>query len=456
VLVTGATGYLGARLTPRLVAAGHQVRVLVRDPDKIRDVPWAPEVEVFRGDLLEPDSLEAPLRDVDVLYYLVHSMNSDGEFIEQERRSARHVAAAARRAGVGRIVYLGGLHDDSQPLSTHLRSRSEVGRILIDSGVPTVVLQAGVVIGSGSASFEMIRHLTDRLPVMTTPRWVDNHIQPIAVRDVLHYLIAAATADLPASRTYDIGGPDVLRYGEMMQIYAEVAGLTRRRIVVLPVLTPRLAGLWIDLVTPVPRSIGRALIESLSTDAVAAEHDIDAVIAPPPGGPTDYRQALALALRHTATGERHPTWATSSPTGAPSDPLPSDPDWAGQPVYTADRHVDCAATPEKVWRAWEAGVKDTVSPWRSSPFGVGSTEWLVEQKVDQRFVKLRAHTRAPGRGWLQWRFEPLDEHRTRIHLRVIFSPIGLGGQLYWHALRPVHRATLTGALRRVTRLAERD
>jgi uncharacterized protein YbjT (DUF2867 family) len=452
VLVTGATGYLGARLTPRLVAAGHQVRVLVRDPAKINAVPWAPDVEVFRGDLLDAQSLDEPLRDVQVLYYLVHSMNSAGEFIETERRSARNVAEAARRAGVGRIVYLGGLHDDSQRLSTHLRSRSEVGRILIDSGVPTVVLQAGVVIGSGSASFEMIRHLTDRLPVMTTPRWVDNHIQPIAVRDALHYLIEAATADLPGSRTYDIGGPDVLRYGEMMQIYAEVAGLTRRRIVVLPVLTPKLAGLWIDLVTPVPRSIGRALIESLSTDAVAAERDIDAVIPPPPDGPTDYRQAVSLALRHATTGEGHPTWATSSPTDAPSDPLPSDPDWAGQPVYAIERYTDCDTSPDQVW---EAVMHDTDNRRRAHPFGTRG-RWLVEQKTEQRFMRLRAQTRAPGRGWLQWRLEPLDKGRTRVQLRAIFAPTGLGGQLYWHALQPLHRAALAGALRRVIRRAERS
>src|SRR4029079_9691166 len=197
--------------------------------------------------------------------------------------------SAAQRAGVRRIVYLGGLHSESDRLAMPFRSRGQGGGIMLNSGIPTLVLQAGVVIGSGSASFEMIRHLSNRLPVMATPRWVNNRIQPIAVRDVLYYLLGAATAELPRSRTYEIGGPDVLRYGEMMQIYADIAGLARRRILVLPVLTPKLAGLWIGLVTPVPPRIGRALIESLSTDAVAAEHDIDAIIAPPPGGTTGYR-----------------------------------------------------------------------------------------------------------------------------------------------------------------------
>lgn len=329
ILLTGATGYIGGRLAPRLLAAGHRVRVLVRSPEKLRDVPWAHDVDVVRGDLGDPDSVAEACRDVDVVYYLVHSMGGHGEFLEAERRAALHVAAAARGAGVGRIVYLGGLHPKSAELSTHLQSRAQVGQILLDSGVPTLVLQAGVVIGSGSASFEMIRHLSNRLPVMTTPRWVNNRIQPIAIRDVLHYLILAATAPLPHSRVYDIGGPDVLRYGEMMQVYAEVAGLRRRRILVLPVLTPKLAGLWIGLVTPIPPSLGRSLIESLNNDAVMDNHDIDAVIAPPSGGLTGYRDAVQLALGRIGRGEVETTWANASVLGAPADPLPSDPDWAG-------------------------------------------------------------------------------------------------------------------------------
>ncbi|MBH0122052.1 DUF2867 domain-containing protein, partial [Rhodococcus sp. CX] len=354
ILVTGATGYIGGRLAPRLVAAGHRVRVLARTPDKLRDVPWAGDVDVVQGDLDDPDSVETACRDIDVVYYLVHSMGGRGEFEEAEQRSAEHVAAAAQHTGVGRIVYLGGLHPNSDRLSPHLRSREQVGRILLDSGVPTLVLQAGVVIGSGSASFEMIRHLGNRLPVMTTPRWVNNRIQPIAVRDVLHYLVAAADAPLPRSRTFDIGGPDVLRYGEMLQVYAEVAGLRRRRIVVLPVLTPRLAGLWIGLVTPIPPSLGRALIESLSTDAVVSEHDIDAVIPPPPGGTTGYRDAVALALRRIDRGEVETTWANASPVGAPADPLPSDPNWAGEVVFTDERSLDCDCPAREVWPVVES------------------------------------------------------------------------------------------------------
>ncbi len=481
VLVTGATGYIGGRLAPRLVEAGHRVRALARNPDKISDVPWVADVEVVRGDLTDWDSLDDACRDIDVIYYLVHSMGGRGEFIESERRSARNLAAAARRAGVGRIVYLGGLHPESDRLSTHLRSRSQVGEILLHSGVPTLALQAGIVIGSGSASFEMIRHLTNRLPVMTTPRWVNNRVQPIAVRDVLYYLLAAATAALPRSRAYDIGGPDVLRYSEMMQIYADVAGLARRRIIVLPVLTPKLAGLWIGLVTPVPPRIGRALIESLSTDAVAAEHDIDAIIAPPPAGATRYRDAVALALRRIDNGEVETTWANASSTGAPADPLPSDPSWAGDVIYTDDRSVDCNATVEQVWQVVE-GVGGA-NGWYSFPLawtirgwldrltgGVGLARgrrnphvlhtgdaldfWRVERIQRPHLLRLRAEMRTPGGAWLEWRLESRNTHMTRLHQRAIFFPKGLAGMLYWYALLPFHGIIFTGMLNNIAVAAE--
>jgi uncharacterized protein YbjT (DUF2867 family) len=308
-LVTGATGYIGGRLTARLLDKGCTVRALARNPDKLSNLPWRDRAEVVRGDLGDPDSLTATFSDIEVVYYLVHSMGSSPDFEAEEARSARNVVAAARRAGVRRLVYLGGLHPPGADLSPHLRSRTTVGEILLDSGIETLVLQAGIVIGAGSASFEMIRHLTDRLPAMTTPKWVHNKIQPIAIDDVLHYLVEAATAEVPASRTWDIGGPDVLEYGDAMQVYAEVAGLRRRLIVVLPWLTPAIASLWVGLVTPMPSGLARPLIESLECDAVVADHDVHMVIAPPRGGLTSYRDAVARALRR--------------------GPLPSDPDWAG-------------------------------------------------------------------------------------------------------------------------------
>lgn len=308
-LVTGATGYIGGRLIPHLLHRDCPVRAMARRPDKLADAPWRDRIEVVRGDLTDGDSLTEAFAGVDVVFYLVHSMGSANDFVTEEARSAREVVAAARRTGVGRLVYLGGLHPAGRELSPHLRSRTEVGDLLLDSGIDTVVLQAGIVIGSGSASFEMIRHLTDRLPVMTTPKWVHNRIQPIAVDDVLHYLAEAATAPVPCSRTWDVGGPDVLEYGEAMQVYAEVAGRRRRVIVPLPWLTPRIASWWVGLVTPLPTGLAQPLVESLECDAVMADHDIDTVIAPPPGGLTGYRDAVVRAVEH--------------------GPLPSDPDWAG-------------------------------------------------------------------------------------------------------------------------------
>ena len=231
-------------------------------------------------------------------------------------------------------MYLGGLHPDDAELSPHLRSRVEVGEILLASGVPTLVLQAGVVIGSGSASFEMVRHLTDVLPYMPAPRWVRNHIQPIAVRDVLHYLLGAARVPADVNRAVDIGGPDVLRYGQMMNGYAVEAGLPQRPIAALPVLTPRLASHWVNLVTPIPRSIARPLVESLQNDCVVKNRDVDALIPPPADGLTPYRRAVALALSREEADLVETSWLDAEVLGVPSDPLPSDPDWAGRTVFT--------------------------------------------------------------------------------------------------------------------------
>jgi uncharacterized protein YbjT (DUF2867 family) len=305
--VTGATGYIGGHLAALLVDRGHTVRALARKPEKLRDAPWRDKAEVVRGDLSDPDSLVEAFDGVDVVYYLVHSMGTSSDFVRAEEESAHNVAAAAEKAGVRRIVYLSGLHPTGE-LSRHLRSRNTVGEILMASSVETVVLQAGIVVGSGSASFEMIRHLTDRLPVMTTPKWVRNKIQPIFIDDVLHYLVEAADAPLPESRTFDVGCPDVLEYGDAMQIYAEEAGLRRRVIVALPLLTPSIASWWVGLVTPIPSGLARPLVESLEHDAVMSEHDIDAVIPPPAGGLTNYRDSVkkALAQDGTAgTGRRH-------------------------------------------------------------------------------------------------------------------------------------------------------
>lgn len=300
-LVTGATGYIGGHLVPELLERGHTVRALARRPEKLDDAPWRDRVEVAKGDLDDADSLAAAFEDVDVVYYLVHSMGTSSDFESAELKAAHNVVAAAKQSGVQRIVYLSGLHPDGQ-LSPHLRSRTAVGDVLIESGIETVVLQAGIVIGAGSASFEMMRHLTDRLPVMTTPKWVHNKIQPISIDDVLHYLVESADASVPESRTWDVGGPDVMEYGDAMQGYAHVAGLRKRVIVVLPLLTPSIASWWVGLVTPIPSGLARPLVESLHCDAVRREHDIDTIIPDPPGGLTPYRTSVQSALASDGTG----------------------------------------------------------------------------------------------------------------------------------------------------------
>ncbi|OBB62651.1 DUF2867 domain-containing protein [Mycobacterium sp. 852014-50255_SCH5639931] len=434
-LVTGATGYIGARLVPRLLDEGHQVRALARNPAKLADVPWRQQAEVARGDLGDVDSLVAAFDGIDVVYYLVHSMGTAKDFTDEETRAVRNVVTAARQTGVRRIVYLSGLHPEGRKLSPHLESRTAVGDALIASGIETIVLQAGVVVGSGSASFEMIRHLTDRLPVMTTPKWVHNKIQPIAVRDVLYYLVAAATAAVPSSRTWDIGGPDVLEYGDMMRVYAEVAGLGKRYLIVLPFLTPTIASLWVGTVTPIPPGLARPLIESLECDAVMRNHDIDSVIGLPPGGLTAYHRAVELALSRAARGVPEPSW--SSLRTEPAEALPTDPDWAGEIVYTDARTEETAAEPADVWAAAEDAVNARAAGWK------------VEERAAGTLLRLRSTKRAPGREWLEITVTRPEGHGSRYTQRSIFLPRGIPGRVYWFFVRPAHAAAMRALAREV-------
>jgi uncharacterized protein YbjT (DUF2867 family) len=295
VLVTGVTGYLGSRLVPRLLVDGHSVRVLTRDRTKLARHAWHDRVEVVEGDASSYDVLTRALDGIDVAYYLLHSMDGRRGFVERDRELATTFGQAAHAAGTTQIVFMSGLHPDGE-LSPHLASRVEVGEILMGSGVPTAVLQAAVILGSGSASFEMLRHLTRRLPVMLTPKWLDNRIQPVAVRDVLHYLAAAVDLPVGTNRTFDVGGPDVLTYREMIQRFARVTGLRKRLIVTVPVLTPGLASLWVGLVTPVSPGLARPLVASLVHEVVCREHDLDDVVGPPPGGPLGYDAAVEAAV----------------------------------------------------------------------------------------------------------------------------------------------------------------
>ncbi|MEU6130099.1 SDR family oxidoreductase [Saccharopolyspora sp. NPDC047091] len=478
-LVTGASGYVGGRLVPRLLEDGRQVRCLVRNPEKLRDVPWRDQVEVVRGDLLQEDDVRAACDGVDVVYYLVHAMAESG-FAARDRRAALLLGQAAREMSVQRIVYLGGVHPTGERLSEHMASRAEVGEILLRSGVPTVVLQAAVIIGSGSASFEMLRHLTERLPAMVTPRWVRNRVQPIAVRDVLHYLVEVARLPGSINRTFDVGGPDVLTYGEMMRRYAIVAGLPPRRMLSVGVLTPWLSAQWINVVTPVPKSVGRPLIESLIHEAVCAEDDIDELIPQPPGGLTGYDRSVRLALRKIRNAEVETRWSDAAPSDAPSDPLPSDPAWSGGTVYSDVREGRSRVSPERLWRVVEGvggehgwysssllwavrGVVDKLSGGVGLRRGRRDAQrlrvgealdwWRVEELVEGRMLRLRAEMRLPGRAWLEFTVEPDDAGGSHYRQRAVFVPRGLAGHLYWWLVAPFHGVVFGGMVRNVLRVA---
>ncbi|WP_040338889.1 SDR family oxidoreductase [Candidatus Blastococcus massiliensis] len=481
-LVTGATGYIGGRLVPELLAAGYRVRVMTRSPERIRDRPWAGQVEVARADASDAAQVAAACAGVDVVYYLIHALGSGTEFEETDRRTAGVMAGAVRDAGVGRLVYLGALEPEGEELSPHLRSRTEVAEILLGSGVPTAVLRAAVVLGSGSASFEMLRHLTERLPVMVTPRWVHSRIQPIAVRDVLRYLVGCA--ELPASvhRGFDIGGPDVMNYAEMMQRYAVVAGLPRRRIVPVPLFTPSLSSHWVGLITPVPAGIARPLVESLRNTVVCGERDIATYVPDPPGGLLGFDEAVTLAVARVRNSAVTTRWSGASTPGAPSDPLPTDPDWAGGSLYVDERTRPTAADPADLWRVVEgiggdAGWYSFPLAWRVRGWldravgGVGLRRgrrdggtlyvgdaldfWRVEELERGRLLRLRAEMRLPGLAWLEFHVEHDPDAGTVLRQRATFAPRGLAGHLYWWAVAAFHGFVFGGMVRGVARAAEK-
>lgn len=481
-LVTGATGYIGGRLVPELLDAGFTVRAGARQLIQLRDQPWVDQVELAHADVLDPDVIRAALTDVDVAYYLVHAIGKGDDFEELDRRAARTFSAAAREAGVSRIVYLSGLVPEDEELSPHLRSREEVGEILLASGVPTTVLQAAVIIGSGGASFEMLRYLTERLPVMTTPVWVQTRIQPIAVRDVLYYLVQAASLPAEVNRAFDVGGPDVLTYEQMMQRYAAVVGLPKRRILRVPLLTPGLSSHWVQIVTPVPNAIARPLVESLRNTVVCREDDIAAYIPDPPHGRTGFERAVELALSRVRSGDVPTHWANTELRGAPSDPLPSDPDWAGGDLYVDERSRVVNASPEALWQVVEGlggangwyswslawGVRGVMDRMSGGPglrrgrrdaydlhVGEALDWWRVEEVVDLKLLRLRAEMRLPGRAWLELTISTDAEGRTVFGQRAIFYPRGLGGQAYWWSVAPFHGVIFGSMQRNIAIEAER-
>ncbi|PRZ44065.1 uncharacterized protein YbjT (DUF2867 family) [Antricoccus suffuscus] len=481
VVVTGATGYVGGRLVPELLEAGYRVRILARDIRRLESRPWIDLVEIVEADATDQAAVTEALTGVDVAYYLIHSIGTGTKFAMKDRQTARSFAAAARDVGVGHLVYLSGLYPEHQELSMHLQSRQEVEEIFLTCGVPTTVLRAAVIIGSGSASFEMLRYLTERLPVMVTPRWVDTRIQPIAIRDVLHYLVGAAEIPAGVSRGFDIGGPDVMTYRQMMARYASVAGLPPRRVIKVPVLSPALSSHWVGLVTPVPKSIARPLVASLINEVVCKEHDIADYVPDPDAGLTPFDRAISLALTKIQDRAVVSRWSSASTAGAPSDPLPSDPDWAGGSLYADERAREVDADRTKLWQVINAIGGDTgwyswPLAWRLRGFadrviggpglrrgrrdastlviGDALDFWRVEEADNERVLRLRAEMRLPGLAWLEFVIEQSGNGPVSLRQRALFHPRGLLGHLYWWSVYPFHGIVFGAMLRNIALAAE--
>ena len=481
--VIGATGYVGGRLVPELLAAGHQVRCLARTPSRLDRVPWRNRVEVVAADVFDAPSVESGFRGLDAVYYLVHSMGHARDFEQADRLGAENTRMAAERADVGRLIYLGGLgHNDPAGLSDHLASRHEVGRILGSGTVPLTELRAAVIIGSGSASFEMLRHLVEVLPLMVCPRWVTKtRCQPIAIADVLRHLVSALRSPDGAGRIVEIGGPDVLTYGEMMQRYAEVAGLRRRLIIPVPLLTPRLSSHWVNLVTPLPIGLARPLVDSLCNDVVVGAgeqlpgHDDGR-------GPLSFEEAVRDALARVKDLEVSTSWMDSASNAGSAMPMPQDPSWAGGTVLEDVRAKWSAASPREVFatvsgvggrrgwyfanglwaaRGWVDKLLGGVGMRRGrrhpDQLRVGDALdfFRVEVYDPPRLLRLRAEMKLPGEAWLEWHVAPATGGRggTTLQQRARFHPRGIAGRLYWWALLLPHALIWSRLIERLARVA---
>jgi uncharacterized protein YbjT (DUF2867 family) len=481
-LITGASGYVGGRLVRTLVDEKLDIRILVRDRKKVIGQPWASDVEICEGSAEKRTDLDAALVGVHTAYYLLHSINLGPNFNDIEAQMARDFAQAAEAAGVAQIVYLGGIANDLN-ISKHLASRVRTGKELASTSVPVMELRAGIIIGSGSASFEMLRHLTHRLPIMTTPKWVMNRTHPIAIRDVLYYLKAAATLEQPVGKVFDIGGPEVLTYADMMQKFAKLSGLKKRWIIKVPVLTPGLSSLWIGLVTPVPTALARPLVGSLISEVVAdPAKSINEVIPPPPGGLSDVATAITLALSSITDHGVETRWSDATMPTAPWQKAQGDPDWAGEAVLRDRREALTDISIEKIWRQIEGIGGD--HGWFGSDFlwwvrglvdrlvgGVGLRRgrrdpdylrvgesldfWRVEELERGHRLKLYAEMVLPGKAWLEFTVTS-ENGKTRVVQEAIFNPRGLGGQLYWYATSLFHFFVFPTMLRNIIKKAASD
>lgn len=474
VLVTGATGYIGGRLVPHLLEQGWRVRCLVRSARKLDRRTWSnhPQLEVVEGDASENATITSAMVDCNAAYYLIHSMMVAGsDYRSEDQRLAEQFAAAAAHAKVEQIVYLGGLGETGAELSEHLTSRREVERALETGPVPVTTLRAAMIIGAGSASFEILRYLVERLPIMITPKWVSTECQPIAVRNVIHYLTACLDTPSTRGQTIDIGGPDVVTYRSLMEVMASERGLRRRVVIPVPVLTPRLSSLWIHLVTPLSSRIARPLAEGLRNRVVCRD---DAAQRHMPQRLLTVRESIAEALGHLDSRDVETSWADAGP-------IPGDPDWAGGTVFTDRREIEVAAPPNEVHAAacrigggegyhaaswlWHLrGAMDRLvggpglRRGRRDPETVGFGEaldfWRVTGIEPERLLELRAEMKLPGIATLSFEIEPLDASRSRLIQTARFKPKGLFGLMYWYAVLPLHGFVFKGMLRGIARSAE--
>ena len=477
ILVTGASGYVGGRLVRALLNEEMRVRVSVRDAAKVMGQPWAKDVEIAIGNAINFEEMKAALSGVHTAFYLLHSIGVGTHFDQLEADMARNFARACEASGVKQIVYLGGIANEEKQ-SKHLASRARTGEELRSTSVPVMELRAGIIIGSGSASFEMLRHLTHRLPIMTTPKWVSNRTHPIAVRDVLWYLTHAAQLKEPVSGIFDIGGPEVLSYAEMMQKFAECSGLRRRWIIRVPVLTPKLSSLWIGLVTPVPTHLAKPLIGSLINETVAdPKKSISNLIPQPPEGLIDVTHAINLALTKTTSNDVETRWSDAAAPTGPWQKAQGDPEWAGEVTHRDKREVLTDVPISYVWQSIEEIGGDT--GWYGADFlwwargvldrmvgGVGLRRgrrdpkhlrtgdsldfWRVETLEKERVLRLYAEMILPGRAWLEFRLSE-ENGKTRLIQEATFAPRGLGGQLYWYAVLPLHAFVFPTMLRNIVR-----
>jgi uncharacterized protein YbjT (DUF2867 family) len=473
VLIAGATGFVGKRLLRELQSAGRSVRCFVRRPEKLAGLIYG-KTQVARGDLLDPGSLEAALRGVRTAFYLVHSMDDKGDFESLDRKAARQFGEAARRAGVRRIVYLGGLGEEGSDLSAHLRSRHEVGVLLGECGVEVIELRASIVLGCGSVSFEMIRALVERLPVMITPRWVDTPSQPIGIDDLIRCLVSAVDLPPGRGRVIEIGGADCFSYGEIMREYARQRGL-RRLMISVPVLTPRLSSLWLGLVTPFYATVGRKLVDSLRNPTVVREASGMESLGVHPVG---VREAITATLLEEDMEFRSSRWAVlaDSRPGRPGLSL------APRPWLVDARSLDVKAPAKRVFAAIErlggangwyyanwlwrlrgaldsaiggVGLRRGRSDPRRMRVGDQVDFWRIEELDPGHRLRLAAEMKVPGRAWLEFEVTG-GEDGTRIRQTAVFEPHGLAGVLYWRALTFVHLLVFRGLLRGIAREANRE